>query len=302
MHRSWSHVACAAACGCLLAGCRFALVSDQGWGGPQTAPPSDRAATALHRPAPKTVPLEIVFARADEGDAAWQDDLWKLADEQAFDDAVRRRLAANGLRVGLLGGSPPPELAARLEPAVPAQADDLPAAPEERPAVVRRFLKLLPGRDNEVVAATGLTELVMFEHDGTEVHGGTYRDATASFALKVWPAADGRVRIELLPTLKHGPLERSWVGEEGVFRLETGQRRHSLGRLALTTTIPHGGMLLVGPTGDATSTVGDAFFHERSASRRSRRMLVIKLRDRLVDPLFAAASAPASEPSPSGAN
>lgn len=299
MLRASSKVACAAACACALAGCRFTLVADESWPWRQTEP-TEAAHAAAHKPAPKTVPVEVVFARTDDHDAGWQDELWNLADEQAFDHALRRRLAANGLRAGLVTEPLPPALAARLEPqAAAAEADDLPLAAADRPAVTRRFLKLLPGRDNELVAAAGLDELILLEHDGTEVQGDTYRDATTYFALKAWPAADGRVRIELVPTVKHGPLERAWVGEEGAFRLETGQKRQPFERLAITAAIPQGSMLILGPAGDASSTVGDAFFGS-DASRRGRRLLAIRPDGRPTDPLFledAAAQGPSASAS-----
>lgn len=300
MRHLWRHVACVALSLAPVAGCRFGILADASSGWPRATPalneqdaPADRAAPPGQRPAPRTVPLEIVFIRADEHDATWQEDLWNLADEQALDGGLRRRIAANGLRAGLLNGHLPPELAARLEPAAPpADPGELPADEVERPAIVRRLLNLLPGRDNEVVAATKLDELIVFEHDGNEVHGGTYRDATTTFALKAWPTADGRVRVELVPTIKHGPLERSWVGEEGAFRLETGQRREPLDRLTVAATIPPGGTLLVGAAGDSSSSVGDAFFLDRAEGRHARRLLAIRMRGRPVDPLFRAHTSP----------
>lgn len=301
MRPASSKVACAAACACALAGCRFALVADDGW--PWRQPePAEAARAAAHKPAPKTVPMEIVFARSDGHDTGWHESLWDLTDEQAFDHALRRRLAANGLRAGLVTGPLPPEFAARLEPRVPAaEGEEPPATQGDRPAVMRRFLKLLPGRDNEVVAAAGLSELILFEHDGTEVRGGTYHDATAYFAVKAWPAADGRVRIELVPTVKHGPLERSWVGEEGAFRLETGQRRRPFERLAITAAIPQGSTLLIGPAGDASSTIGDAFFGDDRA-HGGRRLLAIRPDGRPTDPLFEQGADDDSFPAASKAN
>lgn len=304
MPHLWLHVACVALSLAPVTGCRFGLLADAASEWPQAMPalngeddPADRAVPPGQRAAPRTVSLEIVFVRADEHDAAWQNDLWQLADEQALDGGLRRRIAANGMRAGLLGGQLPPELAARLEPAAPAaDPGDLPADEVERPAIVSRHLNLLPGRDNEVVCGTKIDELILFEHDGGDVRGGTYRDATTYFALKAWPAADGRVRVELVPTIKHGPLTRSWVGEEGAFRLETGQRREPLDRLAVTATISPGGRLLVGPTGDASSSAGDAFFLERAQGRQARRLLAIRVRNRPTDPLFNAQT-PASDSS-----
>lgn len=285
MRRASSNVACAAAAACALAGCQLARVADDGWPWPQ-AEPMEVARAALDKPAPKTLAAEIVFARTDGHDTGWQDELWNLADEQAFDHALRRRLAANGLRAGIVAGPLPPALAARLEPqAATAGAGALPNAVADRPAVTRRFLKLLPGRDNEIVAAAGIDELILLEHDGGEVRGVTYRDATTFFALKAWPAAAGRLQIELVPTVKHGPLERAWVGEEGAFRLETGQKRQPFNWLAIAVAIPQGGILVVGPAGDASSTVGDAFFGIDSA-RRGRRLLAIRPDGSPTDPFF----------------
>ena len=279
-------------CAVAAAGCRFTLLTGSllddgvatGVGRVESAPDNSAAA----RPVPKTIPVELVFVRCEDHDAGWQDELWQLADEQVLSAELRRRLAANGIRAGVLSGPLPPELAARFQAAdVPPPTEDLPHAPSERPAVVRRFLKLLPGRDNEIVAATGITELVLLEHDGEALHGGTYGDASSHFVLRAWPAADGRVRIETTPTIKHGPLERSWVGEEGVFRVETGQRKHVLDRLAVEATLPEGATLFLGCVGDASSTVGDAFFRERSRGLATTRLLAIHPQSRAVDPLFA---------------
>lgn len=285
-------VVLAVLCAAATAGCRFTLLGDPLLDGglPAGATTSDAApgpATAS-RPPPKTIPLELVFVRCGDHDAGWQDELWQLADEQALSAELRRRLAANGLRAGVLSGPPPPALAARFQAAdTSPPTEDLPNGPSERPAVVRRFLKLLPGRDNEIVAATGLAELVLLEHDGEALHGGTYQDASAHFVLRAWPAADGRVRIEVTPTIKHGPLERSWVGEEGVFRVETGQRKHVLDRLEFEATLPEGATLFLGCVGDASSTVGDAFFRERARGQATTRLLAIRPQARAVDPLFA---------------
>lgn len=290
-----SQVVCAVVCACALAGCRFAFIADPGWGVQSSAlEDSDRTAAAARKPAPKTLPLEVIFARIDDHDSGWHDELWKLADEQAFDHALRRRLAANGLRVGLLTGMVPPDLAAHLEPtAQTSEPDAHGAVPGERPAIMRRLLSLLPGRDTEVIAAGGLDELILLVHDGSEVRGETYRDATTYFALKAWPAADGRLRVELVPMVKHGPVERSWVGEEGAFRLETGQKRQPLEHLAVTTALPQGSTLLVGPTGDAASMAGAAFFQDMASPRRTRRLLAIRPTGRPADPLFATPSAAA---------
>lgn len=281
-------------CACTAGGCRFTLLSSSVWQEPEpleTMLGDDGRETAATRPTPKTIPVEMVFVRSDEHDAQLGGELWTFVDEQVLDDALRRRLAANGLRAGVITGTLPAALAARFEPLSPSEPDQLPEGPTASPAVARRMLRLLPGRETELVAATGMAELVLLEHDGEAVQGGTYRDASTYFALKSWPAADGRIRLELTPTVKHGPMQRSWVGEEGVFRMENGQRRHVLDRLRFSLTIPADALLLVGPAGDGASTVGDAFFRDRSTGEPTMRLLAIRPQARAVDPLFAGNSA-----------
>lgn len=278
-------------CTCAAGGCRFTLLSSSAWQQPEPLENplgADGRGAAATRPAPKTIPIEMVFVRSDLHDAQLGDEVWAFVDEQILDDALRRRLAANGLRAGVITGTLPTALAARFEPPSTTEPDQLPEGPAANPAVARRMLRLLPGRETEIVAATGVAELVLLEHDGEAVHGGTYREASTHFALKSWPAADGRIRLELTPTVKHGPMQRSWVGEEGVFRMENGQRRHVLDRLRFSLTIPADALLLVGPAGDGASTVGDAFFRDRSAGAPTMRLLAIRPQARTVDPLFAA--------------
>jgi hypothetical protein len=292
----------AAAALALLLAVGLGLTGCRSIGGPRPArePESDaismadRAAAA--RPATRTIPLELVFVRCDEHDAALGDELWQFVDEQGFDADLRRRLAANGLRVGIVGSHLPPHLAQRFTATATAGLQTL----ATDAAVSSRILRLLPGRRGEVVMASGIRELVLLEHADGGVRGGTYADASPLVSLRAKPAADGRVEIEAVPEIRHGPVEKSWVGEDGMFRLESGQRRHRLEHLAFTTVLPHDGMLVVGCGGDDTASVGDCLLRDHDRGERtSVRLLAIRPLADTIDPLFAPAGdepAPADEP------
>ena len=275
----------AAVCLALLAagGCRAGLWSDP------TAEPAVAVTADRPRAAPKTIPLELVFVRHEEHDPVLRDELWNLADEQVFDEPLRRRLQTNGLRAGVVTAQLPPHLADRFLPPSLASGETLPAALPDNPALVRHMLRLLPGRSSDVMAATGLAEMVLLEHDGDSLRGKTYHDASTLFALRAWPAADGRVRLNLSPTVKHGPVERSWVGEDGMFRLEAGQRRDALTGLSFEVTVPTGSMIIVGCVGEPASTAGDAFFRDRAGARSGQRLLAIRPvpHAQSLDPMFA---------------
>ena len=286
------HACCGAASLALLltvglaaAGCRFVggtraarePVVDAGGG-------ADRAGAA--RPATRTIPLELVFVRCDEHDPELRDELWQFVDEQGFDADLRRRLAANGLRAGIVGGHLPPHLAERFTGAEASGPEPL----ATDATVSRRTLRLLPGRRGEVVMATGIRELVLLEHADGGVRGGTYADASPLVVLRAKPAADGRVELEAVPEIRHGPVEKSWVGEDGMFRLETGQRRHRLEHLALTAMLPRDGMLVLACGGDDTASAGDCLLRDHDRGERtSVRLLVIRPLADTIDPLFAPA-------------
>jgi hypothetical protein len=272
--------------GLATAGCRFigdragVIATDQG------------ATRAAGKPAAQTIPLEILFVRCDAHDPAMRDELWSFADEQFLATAVRSRLAANGLRVGIVGDHLPPHLAGRFT----AAGSDLTAATlATDAALARRHLRILPGRRSEILTASGIRELVMLERSGDGVRGATYRDASPTLVIEARPAADGRVQITVVPEIRHGPLEKSWVGEDGMFRLETGQRRHHLEQLQFTATLPRDGTLIVGCGGDDSASVGDCLLrdHDRGDGASIRLLAIRPLADP-VDPLFGSAE-PATE-------
>lgn len=243
------------------------------------------------RPAAFTLPMEVLFVRCADDSGAEVETLWKDVDEQVIDEPVRRRLAANGLRVGILRGALPASVLADTPPplaAADADADAVPpaATADAAPPVVRQVLRLLPGRENEVVALRSVPNLVVMQRDDDGLRGSSYADALPHFSVRAWPGADGRVRLELVPAIRHGPVERSWVGEEGVFTVEAGQRRQLLETLRCTAEVPADAMLVVGAAGDAGTTVGDALFRPRGAGPKEWRLLAMRPIDPAVDPMF----------------
>lgn len=246
----------------------------------ETAPSASRA-----KPPPRTIHLEVLFVRHGDDDPVVRDTLWEHVDEQAIDIERRRALNANGLRAGLVSGQVPAEVAERL--AIAAGS----ASPGELagidPSRSRRRLQVLPGRRSEIVTATRLPSLVLLEQCGTEVRGGTYHDATPQLAVEAEPAADGRVRLTVVPEIKYGPVEKTWEGEDGMFRLEAGQRRHRMDHLGIDVTVPAGGMLIVGCAGEPSATVGDGLLRDSAAGEpRVARLVAIRAVARSVDPAF----------------
>ena len=258
------------------------------------------AVDARQKPAARTIHLEVLFVRCNEHDKALCEEIWTFVDERALSDPACRALNANGLRAGIVTGHLPSHLAERFasNEAVAAAAADIAGLDA---TLTRRLLQLLPGKRSEIVTASRLQSVVLLEQCDGEVRGSTFHDVTAEMAVEARPAADGRVRIEAVPELRHGPVEKSWVGEDGMFRLETGQRRHRMDHVGIDVTVPQGSMLVIGCAGDASATVGDVLLREHGRGDRSTmRLLAIRPLDRAADPLFAPAD-PGGESAEQGA-
>lgn len=286
------------AIGLAAPGCRL-LETDR------EATPSDASPTLGQsdrpRAAARTLLIELLFVRCPANDTELHAELWRYVDEQFLDAGTRGRLAANGLRVGIVTGQLPAEIATRLSGTTAAD-DATGSCPLSTESIVsRRQLRLLPGRRSEIVTASSRPELLLLEQSPDGVSGGTYRDASPLLAIVARPAADGRVTIEAVPEIRHGPVEKSWVGEDGMFRLESGQKRHRLEHLGFTATLPADAMLLVGHAGDETATVGDRLLrdHDRTDGNGLRLMAIRPLAATL-DPLFASdvAAGPATADEP----
>ena len=253
---------------------------------------SDLSVSSSHL---ETIPLEFTFLRYAEEDIELGDELWNVIDEQCLPTSLRHRLNGNGIRAGVIRGDIPAALAKRFASTFDTalgEADDSPLAADR--TVVKRVIQTLPGRTNEIVSTPRLEELILLEHDSRStvdtLSGQTYRDASAIFDVRATPSADGGIEIELIPLIRHGPIERNWTGDDGAFRLEAGQRKTVMNKLELTLPLPADGTLVLSSVGPPSSGLGDAFFRDPQGRHEGRRLLAIRSMTRTVDPMFSEGS------------
>ena len=282
---AWAFILAVAA----VAGSGCASLVTGEWAAEEPPPP---LADPSPRSAVKTIPVEARWVRHPADDPLVAEQLWAAADEQALPRDVRERLAANGLRAGLVPWPLPTDLAERLAYVEVEETPDTSEQPNLddtlMPDVSRQTLRLLPGRHSEVVATPATPELVVMMRDDDRVCGTTYQHASAVFELSADAAADGKTAVELVPVIKHGDRRREWVGEEGVFRLEAGQCSQHLDSLGVSLELADNAILVITAAGPPSSTVGDAFFRGRDLPRTPQQTLLIRPLTRTTDPLFAA--------------
>lgn len=249
----------------------------------QKQPMADPA--QLLRPAaasPESVTLEIFFARAPWADPQLNGPLWERIDEQQFSPELRRRLAGNGLRAGLIGGQVPAELAALMhltDEQPRQQLEQRDVSLEGEPAVRRRLLQLRSGKRGEILASGIYPSLPLLVFDEGQVRGRTYEKAQGLFAVTATPRPDRRVELVLTPELHHGEARQQWSGStrDGIIQLEMARPKETFPDLELKTLLAPGQMLVVSCLPDRPGSLGHHFFHDESGRGEEQKVLIIRL-------------------------
>jgi len=231
---------------------------------------------------PDSVVLEVFRVRFPFGDPEANVDLWQEVDEQHVPADVRRRLARNGFRVGLLGGQVPIPLSRLLQlkkkPAPTGEATEVRVAQlEDRPAVERAHITVRSGARAEVVASGEYEKLpALVVGESGELGGQTYEHAQGVLAVRAFPLPDGRVKLEVTPEVLHDAPRPRWVGKHGMWRIETGRPRRAFDELALEATLSPGSMLVLSSLPNRPGSLGHYFLTE-DEEQLTQKLILVRL-------------------------
>ncbi len=247
----------------------------------------DRHASAKSRlplaratPSSDSVTLEIYFARGPLGDATLNGPLWSAVDEQRLSADLRRRLAENGFRAGVVGSHVPDELARLLtltDQPPPKTDEPIPINLEEEPNVTLRILQARSGKRNEVICSGIYEQLPLLKREENQLGGRTFSQAEGRFGLKSFLNAPNRVQLELVPELHHGEQQPRWVGSDGVLRLDAGKPREVFDELSTRVMLAPGEMLVMTSLPSRPGSLGHYFFTQPTSERPSQKLLVIRI-------------------------
>jgi len=248
-------------------------------------------------PSPDSVGLEIFFARFPISAHQASDELWAEIDEQQIPAELRRRLAENGFRAGVVGARTPDALSRllTLQEKPPEDAKDHKVSVEAEPTVTLRKLQVRPGRRSEVITSPIYDRLPLLSRESGQVRGRTYIKAEGRLGVKAFPETDGRVRLELTPELHHGEAQQRWIGSDGIIRLDTSRPKQVFDELKLTAALSPGQMLVMSCRGDRPGSSGHYFFTEPDSPLLGGKLLVLRLAQRTADDSFADAPPLAAE-------
>jgi len=262
-----------------LAGCRL---FDQG----ETAVGNSPLRSA--QPSPTSVTLELYWVRFAYGDPALNEEAWQEIDEGKLPASLRRELANNGFRAGIVGGSLPDALATALQlDSIPTDESEAERTETEytvdlmaEPTVRRRLLQLQRGRRAEVQASDVYPSLPLLVRSASELGGRTYHDAQPIYALRVDPRPEGRVELELTPELHYGPSRMRYeVGDGGVLRHSQGRDTEVYTNLRISVPLAAGEMLVLMNLPESKTNLGHYFHTTEDGSGPQQKLILVRLAD-----------------------
>jgi hypothetical protein len=284
IHRYWRWcLALTAIAG--ISGCRW---------GPQSAPHGQSLLKPVEM-ADDGVQLEVISVRYPQHDEELNGSMWNDIDEQQTPLAVRRALAENGFRAGIVSGQLPAPLAKLVTAAEkqPASVTEAAARLEKPTPVSRQQMQLHSGWHGEIIASNIYPEVPLLMHEDGQLCGHTYPQAQGIFTAKAQALGDQRVVLHFTPELQYGEPRQEWISEDGRLLPQSGKPKHLFDRLAFDATLAPTQMLLLTTLPDRPGTLGHYFFTEpqADADESQQKLLVIRLIQTRYDDLFPSASA-----------
>lgn len=256
--------------------------------------PSNEPTNLLNKPtlSADSVIVETVVVRFPREQADSVQQVWKVTDESVFDVQLRRRLAQNGLRCGIIMGDLPAVISQRLHEL----SDENHSGSLQQTGLaadVDSFasrLQCRAGRRRDVPVRRDLSgSLTVLWDDNGKTTGATFEQASLLFDLRVIPHEDGRATLKLTPEIQHGESRKQIVSSDFGVRSEMSREKAAWEPLTLSSKLSEGKILVISCANHAqVSNLGRAFFMTRTAEQTEEQaMLLVRLTQTQLDGLFA---------------
>ena len=230
---------------------------------------------------PDSVTLEIFHARIPLDKERTADAIWEQIDEQRFDADLRRQLVANGLRAGIVGGTPPEGLTDLLALQSDAPETSAVRVISNQSAVPRvtRQVKQLNRRDEMSIQASEVqAEAQVLLSDRGAMGGKTFQQVQGVYMLHAEAIPGQRVKLRLTPELHHGDLRNRRVGsDQGIFLSTVSREREVFDRLTFEAELSPGELLILGCLPDAKASLGGVFHTASAGGQDQRKLIVLRL-------------------------
>lgn len=198
---------------------------------------------------PDAVTFDIYWASAEVDDEKFADALWSSVQEDRLSVEVRCALADNGLRAGVVGGTPSEQVLKLLNP----EGGETPAAGEAtnlvtvgKPTqVTRRLKQLRPGERMEVQSEHVVPTFSLLRGQQGALIGREYPEAQGIYAMEIAERDGNRVRLRLEPELHYGQPKMKFTPGPGMLVQKLARDRETFAALRTEVALAPGEMLLV---------------------------------------------------------
>lgn len=244
------------------------------------------------------VVIELQFLRMSDATIADVDSLWHITDEQVLSVQTRRRLSANGLRIGLIPGDMPPIVQQWIADANQRLRDDAleQASVASNISLIPKQLTFRAGKRKEILLHAVQDQwLPVIYQEGEQLCGETFEAPEFILATTAIPHGDGRATLMLTPEIKYGQVRNVVVGKEAAFRFEWQRQRRAFDELLSQITLAPGQTIIITCT-QPPKGLGSQFFLTESASRQREHVVILmRLSKTQLDELFDPAGVSAAE-------
>jgi hypothetical protein len=236
------------------------------------------------RMSPDSVVLEMAILDLTPDQDQVAATLWQAVDEQQLAPELRRRLAAQGLRCGIIGAHLPDWIRTGLEEqnrCLQLHRSLGTAAPNQ--VTMQRRLQCRAGKERCIPVADRFQQLAIRDQADRSTE---YTDGQCHLVITADPLGDGRVAVELVPELHHGAPKQHWLGQSGYFRAEVEKQRKRYDEFQVKSTLTPGQTLVLAARGEP-ERIACAVCESDSPTAPAGRLILLRLAQTQFDDLFA---------------
>jgi len=255
---------------------------------PWSVSPAGKSLLQSAKMSPDSVVVELALLDLADVEKELTSDLWQAADEQHVSAELRQRLGQNGFRCGVLGSQLPSWITDRLaDRGRLLQFDESEGTAVVSDVLTQRRIQCRANQHRSVPIGPTCKELLV-GGDGKDLEGAArYAEAQCQLAITVVPKGDGRVELQLVPEIQHGPPRQRWVGGDGLFRLDASRDSVRYDDLKVNADLVPGQTLIL-QTLPGVNGVGNAFAGKTSGSvPGAGKLVLVRLAQTQFDDLFA---------------
>lgn len=226
----------------------------------------------------ETVLLEVFIVRCPLNDEELNSTLWKDVDEQVFSSSLRRELAVNGFRAGLIGNQLPSSFLRILktrDDVDPSQIvttirlDEL-----ANQTVVRKTIASRNGQKNEVNVSNVKNQTTILFNENGALGGETFNEGQAVMVIRTQTRGDGSVTLDLLPEVQYGQPRQTFQFDAGSVTMATARPKRTFDSLRSEITVQPGQFVVMTSRPEMSGNVGSFFFTDEEAESGAEQKLL----------------------------